>query len=79
MDIHNSRMRISLHSRVQVELVDQAGQSEPGEFRIVEAEKADLKSGLLGEDTQMARTLQSDIRRAKDCRTEWATWWKCTS
>lgn len=57
MGIQKTPMRINLHCHVWVELVDQAGQSEQEEFNIVEAENADLKSGLLGEDTALGRLL----------------------
>jgi hypothetical protein len=48
---------ISLNCRVLVELVDSAGQAERSEFVLVPAEQADLKSGLLGENTPLGRLL----------------------
>ena len=48
---------ITLHCRVLVELVDASGQAERLEFTLVPAEQADLKSGLLGENTPLGRLL----------------------
>ncbi len=48
---------ISRNSRVLVELVDGSGQAERGEFTLVPAEQADLKSGLLGENTPLGQLL----------------------
>ena len=48
---------ITLHSRVTVELVDTAGEVERREFTIVTARQADFKSGLLDENTPLARSL----------------------
>lgn len=48
---------ISLNCRVQVELVDESGQAEAREFSIVPVRQADLKSGLLGENTPLAQLL----------------------
>ena len=57
MDIHPSLQPISLNCRVQVELVDESGQVELREFSLVHARQADLKSGLLGENTPLALLL----------------------
>jgi hypothetical protein len=57
MDTHSSSPPISLNCHVLVELVDNSGQVERGEFRLVPPDQADLKSGLLGEDTPLGRTL----------------------
>jgi hypothetical protein len=57
MDAHSSSQKIYLNSRVLVELVDTSGQAERGEFMLVPAEQADFKSGLLDENTPLARTL----------------------
>jgi hypothetical protein len=48
---------VSLHSRVTVELVDSTGKAERGEFTLVTAKQADLSSGLLDENTPLARAL----------------------
>ncbi len=49
--------QIALNCRVQVELVDESGQAEAREFSIVPVRQADLKSGLLGENTPLAQLL----------------------
>jgi hypothetical protein len=48
---------ITLHSRVIVELVDTTGEAERHEFTLVTAKQADLKSGLLDENTPLGRAL----------------------
>jgi len=48
---------IALHSRVTVELVDSTGEAERYEFTLVTAKQADLKSGLLDENTPLGRAL----------------------
>jgi hypothetical protein len=48
---------VTLHSRVTVELVDQAGLAEPAEFTLVEAKQADLRSGLLDVATPLGQAL----------------------
>ena len=48
---------ITLNCRVLVELLEAAGQAERGEFVLVPADQADLKSGLLGENTPLGRLL----------------------
>jgi len=48
---------IALHSRVTVELVDSTGEAERHEFTLVMAKQADLKSGLLDENTPLGRAL----------------------
>jgi hypothetical protein len=50
-------MPVSLHCRVIVELVDSTGQVERGEFTLVTGKQADLTSGLLDENTPLARAL----------------------
>ena len=50
-------MPVSLHCRVIVELVDSSGQTERGEFTLVTGKQADLTSGLLDENTPLARAL----------------------
>ncbi len=57
MDTQTSSTAISLNCRILVELVDTSGQAERREFRLVAAEQADLKSGLLGENTPLGRLL----------------------
>jgi hypothetical protein len=57
MDKQSSSLPISLNCRVLVELVDTSGQAERSEFILVPAEQADLKSGLLGENTPLGRFL----------------------
>jgi hypothetical protein len=46
-----------LNCRVQVELVDSVGQAEQVEFVLVPSKQADLKSGLLDENTPLGRLL----------------------
>ncbi len=48
---------IQTQCRVLVELVDSSGQAERREFRLVPGEQADLKSGLLDENSPMGRLL----------------------
>ena len=48
---------VTLHSRVIVELVDNAGEAERREFTLVGAKQADFKSGLLDENTPLGRLL----------------------
>src|SRR5512137_726480 len=48
---------ITLNCRVQVELVDSAGQAEQVEFVLVPSKQADLKSGLLDENTPLGHLL----------------------
>lgn len=43
--------------KVLIELVDQSGGVEQMEFTLVESKQADLKSGLLDENTPLARAL----------------------
>jgi len=50
-------MRISLHCRVLVELVDLSGEAERREFTLVTGKQADFKSGLLDENTRLGRAL----------------------
>jgi Family of unknown function (DUF6504)/Transcription elongation factor, GreA/GreB, C-term len=57
MDTQSSSLPISLNCRVLVELVDTSGQAERSEFILVPADQADLKSGLLDENTPLGRTL----------------------
>jgi hypothetical protein len=57
MDTNPSPIPISRNSRVLVELVVGSGQAERGEFTLVPAEQADLKSGLLGENTLLGQLL----------------------
>ena len=48
---------VTRHSRVIVELVDNAGEAERREFTLVGAKQADFKSGLLDENTPLGRIL----------------------
>jgi len=48
---------ITTLSRVLMELVDASGQSERREIRLVPKRQADLRSGLLDENTPLARAL----------------------
>jgi hypothetical protein len=57
METQPAPMPISLNCRVLVELVDTSGQAERAEYTLVPAEQADLKSGLLGENTPLGRLL----------------------
>ena len=56
LDTKNSSQPISLNCRLLVELVDISGQSERAEFTLVPTKQADLKSGLLDENTFLGRT-----------------------
>jgi hypothetical protein len=49
--------KISLNSRVVVELVESSGQSERREFRLVASDQADLSNGLLDEASLLGRML----------------------
>jgi hypothetical protein len=55
MEIEN--IPITRHSKVLVELIDVSGAVEQAEFTLVESNQADLKSGLLDENTPLGRTL----------------------
>jgi len=55
MEVEN--IPITRHSKILVELVDLAGAVEQAEFTLVESKQADLKSGLLDENTPLARAL----------------------
>jgi hypothetical protein len=57
MDTQPSSPPISLNCHILVELVDASGQTEQREFRLVPAGQADLKSGLLDENSPLGRTL----------------------
>ena len=57
MDDQPSLQSIALNCRVQVELVTESGEAEAREFSIVAARQADLKSGLLGENTPLGLLL----------------------
>ena len=57
MDTQPISTPISLNCRVLVELVDTSGQAEKRELWLVPAEQADLKSGLLDENSPLGRTL----------------------
>ena len=57
MAVQPSPQPITLNCRVQVELVDSVGQAEQVEFVLVPSKQADLKSGLLDENTPLGRLL----------------------
>jgi len=57
MAVQPSSRPITLNCRVQVELVDSVGQAEQVEFVLVPSKQADLKSGLLDENTPLGRLL----------------------
>jgi hypothetical protein len=57
MGSSTSLTRISLHSRILVELVDLSGEAERSEFTLVTGKQADFKSGLLDENTPLGRIL----------------------
>jgi len=57
MDTNPSPIPISRNSRVLVESVVGSGQAERGERPLVHPEQADLKSGLLGENTPLGQLL----------------------
>jgi len=44
-------------SKVSIELIDQSGAAEQAEFMLVDSKHADLKSGLLDENTPLGRAL----------------------
>jgi hypothetical protein len=48
---------ITRHSKVLIELVELSGAFEQIEFTLVESKQADLKSGLLDENTPLGRAL----------------------
>jgi hypothetical protein len=48
---------VRLHSRVTVEMVDASGGTEQAEYTLVQANQADYKAGLLGENTPLGRAL----------------------
>lgn len=53
--------RIALNCRIQVELVDASGVTEPREFTLVTGKQADFKSGLLDENAPLGRALIGHI------------------
>lgn len=55
MDLEN--MIIARHSKVLVELMDLSGAAEQVTLTLVESRQADFKSGLLDENTPLARAL----------------------
>ena len=55
MEVEN--IPITRHSKILVELVDLSGVVEQVEFTLVESKQADLKSGLLDENTPLALAL----------------------
>ena len=55
MEVEN--IPITRHSKILVELVDLSGTVEQVEFTLVESKQADLKSGLLDENTPLALAL----------------------
>ena len=57
MDTQPPPFPISLNCKVLVELLDTSGQAERRAFRLVPAEQADLKSGLLGLNTPLGQLL----------------------
>jgi hypothetical protein len=57
MDEQDGLQKVSLNSRVKVELVDSSGEVEEWEFTLVTARQADLKSGLLDENTPLGQAL----------------------
>ncbi|CAG1016710.1 hypothetical protein ANAEL_05782 [Anaerolineales bacterium] len=55
--MESENIPIARGSKVLLELVDQSGGVEQVEFTLVESKRADLKSGLLDENTPLARAL----------------------
>jgi hypothetical protein len=55
MEIENTL--IARNSKVLVELIDLSGAAEQAGFTLVESKQADLKSGLLDENTPLGRAL----------------------
>jgi len=53
----HQQIPIGLNCRVLVELVESSGESEQHEFMLVTAKQADFHSGLLDENTPLARAL----------------------
>jgi hypothetical protein len=56
-DTQSSSPPISLNCRMLLELMDASGQAEQREFRLVSTEQADLRSGLLDENSLLGCTL----------------------
>ena len=56
-----NRIPVALHCRVIMELVDSTGLAERGEFTLVTGKQADLTSGLLDENTPLARALLGHV------------------
>ena len=55
--MESKNIPIARGSKVLIELVDQSGGVEQMGFTLVESKQADLKSGLLDENTPLGRTL----------------------
>lgn len=53
----DQQVSIALNCRVLVELVESSGESEQREFTLVTTKQADFQSGLLDENTPLARAL----------------------
>ena len=61
----DQQIPIGLNSRVLVEFVESSGESEQREFTLVTAKQADFHSGLLDENTPLAKVLLG--HKAGDC------------
>lgn len=57
VETRSSSPPISLNCNVLLELVDTSGQAEQREFRLVPTEQADVRSGLLDENSPLGRAL----------------------
>jgi hypothetical protein len=57
MDDPSASLPVSRNCRVTVELVDSSGACERAQFTLVTSRQADLRAGLLDEDTPLGRAL----------------------
>jgi hypothetical protein len=57
MDTRSSSPPVSVNCHVLLELVDASGQAEQREFTLVSSEQADVRSGLLDENSPLGRAL----------------------
>jgi len=55
--MESEKITIARYSKIQIEFVDVSGVVEQAEYTLVESKHADLKSGLLDENTPLARAL----------------------
>jgi len=55
---HEPPCQVGIGTHVEVELIDQQGNSEPMAFDLVRENRADLARGLLGENTPLAKAIR---------------------